>query len=118
MSTPYADTGNMAPGGGRSPLRAVLGSRSYRFLWGAQFVSGLAGFFNYVAVAWLTLALTRSTLAAGTVLAAASVPLSVLILVGGAVRDRVTPRTTMIWAGLARSLVMVLLAALALTHSI
>src|SRR3989442_981066 len=89
-----------------------------RLLWSAQFVSGLAGFFNYVAVAWLTLQLTGSNLAVGSVLAAAAIPLAVLMVVGGAVSDRFSPRTTMFAAGLARGLVMLVMAVLALTHTI
>jgi len=97
---------------------SVLRSRSYLLLWTAQFAAMLAGFFNYVAVAWLTLQLTGSNLAVGSVLAAASVPQAVLMLLGGAVSDRFTPRNTMLAAGLARGLVMAALAALTLTHSV
>src|SRR5438132_6593289 len=118
MYTAYADTDNSAPEPSRPPVRAVLGSPAYRLLWSAQFVSGLAGFFNYVAVAWLTLQLTGSNLAVGSVLAAAAIPLAVLMVVGGAVSDRFSPRTTMVAAGLARGLVMLAMALLALTHTI
>lgn len=118
MYTPYADTDNTPVEPRQNPLRAVLRSRPYLLLWSAMFTSGLAGFFNYVAVAWLTLQLTGSTLAVGTVLAAASLPLAVFMLLGGAVSDRFSPRTTMLAAGLARGAVMVALAALALTHTI
>jgi MFS family permease len=96
----------------------VLRSRSYLLLWTALFASLLAGFFNYVAVAWLTLQLTGSSLAVGSVLAAAAVPQAVLMLLGGAISDRITPRTTMLAAGLARGLVMAALAALTLAHSV
>jgi len=119
MSTPYADTDNISPGGSRpAPIHAVLRSRSYLLLWTAMFASLLAGFFNYVAVAWLTLQLTGSSLAVGSVLAAASVPQAVLMLMGGAMSDRLTPRTTMLAAGLARGLVMAVLAVLTLAHSV
>jgi len=117
MSTPYTDTAST--GGSRpAPLYAVLRSRSYLLLWAALFASLLAGFFNYVAVAWLTLQLTGSSLAVGSVLAAAAVPQAVLMLLGGAMSDRFTPRTTMLAAGLARGLVMAILAALTVTHSV
>jgi MFS family permease len=118
MSTPYADTANSVESPRRAPLGAVLRSASYRLLWTAQFVSLLAGFFNYVAVAWLTLQLTGSNLAVGAVLAAAAVPLAVLMLLGGAVSDRFSPRSTMLAAGLARGVVMAVLAVLTLTHSV
>ena len=100
----------------RPPLAAVLGSRSYLLLWSAQFASLVAGFFNYVAVAWLVLQLTSSTLAVGSVLAAASIPSAILMLLGGAVSDRFSPRMTMLVAGLVRGAVMVVLAGLTLAH--
>ena len=46
------------------------------------------------------------------VLAAASVPRALLMLLGGAVGDRFSPRTSMLAGGLARALVMGALAAL------
>src|SRR5438309_1282043 len=100
MSTPYADTDNVASGSRRAPLGAVLRSRSYLVLWTVQFASMLAGFFNYIAVAWLTLQLTGSPLAVGSVLAAAAVPMAVLMLLGGALSDRFSPRSTLLVAGL------------------
>jgi MFS family permease len=119
MSTAYADTDNIVRPHRAQPGRwQVLRSRSYLVLVAAQFASLLGDFFNYVAVAWLVLELTGSTLAVGGVLAAASVPRAVLMLVGGAVSDRFSPRTSMLVGGLARALVMGILAVLALTHSV
>lgn len=99
-------------------MAVVLRSRSYQLLWGAQFASLLAGFFNYVAVAWLALQLTGSSLAVGSVLAAASVPMAVLMLIGGAASDRFSARTTMLAAGLIRAAVVAALAVLMLTASV
>jgi MFS family permease len=96
----------------------VLRSRSFLVLLAAQAASLLGDFFNYVAVAWLVLELTGSNLAVGGVLAAASVPRAVLMLLGGAVSDRFSPRTSMLVGGLARGLVMGTLAVLALTHTV
>jgi MFS family permease len=118
MSTLYADADNKTPSPPVSPLRAVLRSRSYLVLWIAQFASLMAGFFNFVAVAWLTLQLTGSNLAVGSVLAAASVPLAVLMLLGGALSDRFSPRSTMLVAGVARGVVVGVLAVLTWTHSV
>ena len=120
MYTPYADTDNKTatPAPRQNPMLAVLGSPPYRLLWSAQFVSGLAGFFNYVAMAWLTLLLTGSNLAVGTVLAAAAAPLAIFMLVGGAISDRFSARNTMLSAGIVRGAVMAALAVLALTHAI
>lgn len=99
-------------------MTAVLCSRSYLLLWTAQLVSMLAGYFNYVAVAWLVLQLTGSPLAVGGVLAAASVPQAVFMLLGGAASDRFSPRNTMLAAGLVRGAVTGMVAILALTHTV
>jgi MFS family permease len=96
----------------------VLRSRAFLVLLGAQAASLLGDFFNYVAVAWLVLQLTGSNLAVGAVLAAASVPRAILMLLGGAVSDRFSPRTSMLVGGFARALVMGILAGLALTHTV
>ena len=99
-------------------MTAVLGSRRYLVFWSAEFASLMAGFFNYVAVAWLVLQLTGSNLAVGGVLAAASIPQAAFMLLGGAISDRFSPRTTMLAAGVARGVVMAVLALLTLTHSV
>lgn len=117
MSTPYADTDNIRATKG-SPFAGLLRSRQYPVLWSATFVSLLAGFFNYVAVAWLVLELTGSSLAVGSVLAAGTIPLAVLMVIGGAVSDRFSPRTTMVVAGLLRGAVVGVLALLTITHSV
>jgi MFS family permease len=118
MCTQYADGDNIPPGPGRGRLGGPLRSRPYRLLWSSQFASLLAGFFNYVAVAWLTLQLTGSNLAVGSVLAAASVPQAALMLLGGVASDRFSPRNTMLAAGLIRGAVIAALAALTLTDSV
>lgn len=118
MSTPYTDTDNIAAATPPAPLASVIRSRSYQLLWTAQFASLVAGFFNYVAVAWLTLQLTGSTVAVGSVLAAAAVPQAAFMLLGGAASDRFSPRNTMLAAGLLRALVIGVLSVLTLTHSV
>ncbi len=118
MSTPYADADNTTAASSSSAPVAVLRSGPYLLLWVGQLAIMLAGFFNYVAVAWLALQLTGSSLAVGSVLAAGSLPVAALLLVGGAVSDRYSPRTTMLAAGLAHAAVVSVLAALTLTHAV
>src|SRR5579862_8965260 len=115
MSTSYMDSVNTKAGpdaSARSPMAAVLTSRPYQLLWTAQFASLLAGFFNYIAVSWLALQLTGSTVAVGAVLAAASIPMAVLMLGSGVASDRFTPRATMIAAGLIRGALVAIIAGL------
>jgi len=85
-------------------------------LWAGQLTGLIGDSFNYVAVAWLVLQLTGSSLALGSVLTAAAVPRALLILLGGAVNDRLSPRLTMVLSGLGRAVVMGVLAALTLAH--
>ena len=118
MSTVYADVDNVQHRRQRAARWQVLRSRAYLLLLAAQCASLLGDFFNYVAVAWLVLELTGSNLAVGTVLAAASIPRALLMLLGGAVSDRFSPRVSMLVGGLARALVMGALAVLALVHTV
>jgi MFS family permease len=99
-------------------MALVLRSRSYLLLWSAQFASLMAGFFNYIAVAWLVLQLTGSNLAVGSVLAAASLPAAALMLFGGAASDRFSPRTTMLVAAVLRGAVVAVLAVLTIAHAV
>src|SRR5262245_60708029 len=75
---------------------SVLASGSFRKLWGATTLSLLGDFFSYVAMAWLVLELTGSSLALGTVLVVQALPRAVLMVVGGALTDRLSARTTML----------------------
>jgi MFS family permease len=64
------------------------------------------------------LQLSGDALALGTVLALASIPRALFMLVGGALVDRLSPRTVMLASNLARMLLILLLALLVLTDSI
>jgi MFS family permease len=68
-----------------------------------------------VALAWLTLQLTGSAVALGTVLMAAAIPRAVFMLVGGAMSDRVSPRSLMLVSNAIRGVVVAVIAALVLT---
>jgi MFS family permease len=94
---------------------AVFSSGRFRNLWAATALSIFGDFFSYVAMAWLVLQLTGSSLALGTVLLVQAVPRAVLMVVGGAVTDRVSPRLTMLGSMGLRALVVAPLAVLVLT---
>jgi MFS family permease len=66
----------------------------------------------------LVLQLTGSALALGTVMALASIPRALFLLVGGALVDRFSPRSVMIASNFARLVLVVLLSALVLTNTI
>src|ERR1700682_1545851 len=74
----------------------VFSSGSFRKLWIATTLSLFGDLFSYIAMAWLVLQLTGSSLALGTVLVVQAVPRAVLMVVGGALADRISSRLTML----------------------
>lgn len=74
----------------------VFASPSFRKLWVAATLSLFGDFFSYIALAWLVLELTGSSLALGAVLVVQAVPRALLMVVGGALADRFSPRLTML----------------------
>ncbi len=87
-------------------------------VWLGETVSMLGDQFYLVALPWLALALTGSSLALGLVLMAAAVPRAVLMLVGGALSDRIDPRRIMIASSLARAVLVGILAVLVWTDAV
>src|SRR5215470_5295629 len=61
-------------------------------MWAGQTASMPGDGVQGVALAWLTLALTGSPLTLGSVLLAGAVPRAAVVLLGGAVSDRLSPR--------------------------
>jgi MFS family permease len=101
----------MAP---RGKLR-VLGEPSYRRLWIARTTSLIGDGMSPVALAFAILDLTGSATDLGIVLAIHSVFLVALLLVGGVIADRISPRLAMLGADVTRTISMGLIAALLLT---
>jgi MFS family permease len=86
--------------------------RGFRIVWIGETVSMLGDQFYLVALPWLALSLTGSSLALGLVLMAAAIPRAALMLVGGALSDRYEPRRVMMASSAARAVLVGLLAAL------
>jgi hypothetical protein len=107
---PSADAG--AP---RPRPWTLFRSAPFRKLWVATTLSLFGDFFSYIAMAWLVLQLTGSSLALGTVLVVQALPRAVLMLVGGAVADRISPRLTMLGSMGLRAVFVAPLAVLVLT---
>ena len=95
---------------------AVLSSGPFRNLWVATTLSLFGTFFSYIATAWLVLQLTGSSLALGSVLVVEAIPRGVLMVVGGALSDRLSARTTMLVSMGMRAVFVAPLALLVLTH--
>jgi MFS family permease len=112
MDEPVSSTTVAAP---RPRPWTVFSSGSFRKLWAATTLSLFGDFFSYIAMAWLVLQLTGSSLALGTVLVVQALPRAVLMVVGGALADRVSPRLTMLASMGLRAVVVAPLAVLVLT---
>ncbi len=88
-----------------------LAVRDFRLLWIGESISLLGDQFYMIALPWLVLQLTGSALALGAVLALASIPRALFMIIGGALVDRFSPRSVMFASNLVR---MVLVGVLAL----
>jgi hypothetical protein len=93
----------------------VFSSGPFRKLWVATTLSLFGDFFSYIAMAWLVLQLTGSSLALGSVLVVQALPRAVLMVVGGALADRLSSRLTMLGSMGLRAVVVAPLAVLVLT---
>jgi MFS family permease len=96
------------------PLR----QRDFRRVWLGESVSMLGDQFYLIALPWLTLELTGSSLALGLVLMAAAIPRAGLMLVGGAWSDRFDPRLIMIGSSAVRAVLVAVLALLVITDAV
>ena len=99
-------------------LLRLLSLRDFRQLWSSQAIGRLGDQFYLVALPWLVLKLTSDPLAMGLVLATASVPRAVFMLVGGALTDRFSPRQVMLSSFVLRTAIVGVLAGLTLTGNI
>jgi MFS family permease len=96
----------------RLPLWQPLTVRNFLLLYLGENVSLLGDQFYLIALPWLTMQVTNSTISLGIVLMAAAIPRAVLMLVGGVVSDRFSPRLVMLVTNFIRALLTILLTAI------
>jgi MFS family permease len=94
---------------------ALLQDPSFRWLLGGGAISILGDQFTMIALPWLVLQMTGDALTLGLVVALMAVPRAVLILFGGAVVDRYSPRQVLMLTKYANTVLLGLLAALVLS---
>lgn len=93
-----------------NPMRAVLANRDFRLLWIGQGTSLIGDQFHMIAAPWLVLQLTHDPLALGTVFALGSIPRAILMLFGGVISDRFSPRAIMLISDVIRLVITGLMA--------
>ena len=113
-----AATDAAAPRSGPGSMLRPLRLRDFRLLFTGETISLIGDQFHFVALAWLALELTGSGLALGSVLLVAGLPRMVLVLVGGALADRISPRSVMLVSNTATDVVVGALAVLVITGSV
>lgn len=90
------------------PLR----NQAFRLLWIGNTISWTGDQFYLVALPWLVLSLTGSSIVLGAIEMLAAIPRAALMLVGGAVSDRASPRRILMLTAFLRSLLVGTVAAL------
>jgi MFS family permease len=105
---------------GAAPTKgpSVFKNRYFRNLILGGLVSMFGDQFYLIALPWLVLQLTGSTLALGTILMCAGVPRAVLMLAGGALSDRIAPRRIMLTTATTRTVLVAAVGVLAYFHVI
>jgi MFS family permease len=96
----------------------ILARRDFRLLWLGQSVSILGDQFYLVALPWLVLRLSGSSLALGSILLTATAMRVSFQLVGGAISDMISQRKMMIASSAVRAIVCAVLTALVLFNKI
>ena len=98
--------------------RHPLFNRDFRYLWIGNTISGCGDQFFLVALPWLILQLTGSGAVLGGIMMVEAIPRAALMLVGGAVTDRISPRKIMILTATVRALLVGALAAFIWAHHV
>ena len=87
----------------RFPLLKPLATSDFRLLWIGQGVSMFGDQFHLVALPWLALHLTGSSLALGSILIVTASTRALFQLFGGALSDRFSPRSLMLISNVVRA---------------
>lgn len=96
----------------------LLKDRNFLIFWIGEFISVIGDHISMLAFPWLVLQLTGSELMMGLVFAAQGLPRAILMLMGGAVVDRTSPRKVMLYTNIIRMLLMLTLAYLLFTDNV
>lgn len=90
----------------------ALRSKPFRLVWLGQLASIVGDGIFFTALSWQVLVMTGSATAMGLVLMAATVPKLILVLIGGALADRVPRKLIVLWSDAGRGAIMLMIALL------
>jgi MFS family permease len=96
----------------------VFRNAAFGWLWAGSTISLFGDQFFLVALPWLIVGLTSSSVALSTILMTAAIPRAVLMLAGGVIADRHSPKFILAVTAGARAILVAALAALIFYHQI
>jgi MFS family permease len=99
-------------------VRAPLRFRPFTVVLSGEGLSMVGDGAFGVALAWLVLQETGSVAALASVLLAQAIPRGLLMLFGGAITDRLSPRTVMLWSHIVRGVAVATVGTLAWVGSV
>jgi len=111
---PGGQTARLATQKSAHAIRALGRSRDFRLLMMGQVAGQLGNHLYLIALPWLVLQLTGDVVAMGTTIVLSGIPRIALMLMGGAMSDRLSSRTVMLGSNIARACLLALLAWLVL----
>ncbi len=100
----------------RPHFARALHSRPFALLWTGQTISALGDGAFVTALSWAALQLTGSAMAMGIVVLAQTLPMILLLLLGGVIADRFPRQQVMLWSDASRAVAVLLIAALGVAH--
>ena len=100
----------------RPRFAQALHSRKFALLWTGQTISALGDGAFVTALSWQALQLTGSATAMGLVVLAQTLPMILLLLLGGVVADRFPRQQVMLWSDASRAVAVLLIATLGVAH--
>jgi Transmembrane secretion effector len=98
------------------PRQHPLRNPNFRLLWAGNTVSWTGDQFYLVALPWIILQLTGSSIVLGTITMMAAIPRAALMLLGGAVTDRISPRRIMMLTACSRTVLVAAISVLLWMH--
>lgn len=90
-------------------MLALLKNRNFFIFWIGDFISVVGDHISLIAFPWLILQMTGSPFMTGLVFAVQGLPRALLMLPGGALVDRTSPRAVMLWTDAVRFALTLLL---------
>jgi MFS family permease len=97
---------------------ALLREPNFRWMTGGGIISMLGDQFTMIALPWLVLMISGSTLTLGLVIALMSIPRALLILVGGALVDRYSPKAVLMISKFSNAALLLILTVMVLTNQV